>query len=205
MTRTLRQHWSAAALALAVGVLLSLPPFWGKFYHGTPLNAPVNIRIADEFYYLARIKDVLDGYPLSGNAFTWEHKTGLAGQPVFLGEYLMAQATRLTGLDVVAGSALLDAFLPMAAVLLTYACIFTVTTSRCLSLFGAAALFLFFFPDDFARTVSPQLNFLFWLTQFLLLEALFVRKPAPGRRRILSIAAAINFGLFFYLYTYYST
>lgn len=202
----LRKHWPAFILAAMVGALLVLPSFWAKFRSGIPLDDPVNIRIADEFYYFARIREVLDGYPLSGDAFTWEHKSGLAGQPVFLGEYLSAEAIRLTGLDgVVGGGVVLDAVLPMLAVLLAYACLFAVTSTRGLSLLGAAVLFLGFFRGDFARAVSPQLNFLFWLTQFLLLYFLLARDLKPRARTVLVAAAAMNFGLLFYLYTYYWT
>ncbi len=201
----LRRHWAAGALAVLVGALLILPPLWAKVGLGIDLNDPLNIRIADESYYLARIRDVLDGYPLSGNPYAWEGKTAFPGQPVFLGEYLSAEAIRLTGLGVVAGSVVLDAILPLVAVLLTYACFFAATRVRALSLFGTAVLLFWFFPGDFARTVSPQLNFLFWLTQFLLLHAIFARPPSPRGRAILIAAAAINFGLLFYLYTYYWT
>ncbi|MDP3727774.1 MAG: hypothetical protein Q8R35_04040 [bacterium] len=203
--KVFREHWAVLALAAAIGGLLILPSLWAKFNWGIPLGDPLNIRIADEYYYFARIREVFDGYPLSGDAFTWEHKSGLAGQPVFLGEYLTAQAIRLTGLDVVAGSVVLDAVLPVFAVLLTYACLFAVTASRGLSLLGVAVLFLGFFRGDFARTVSPQLNFLFWLTQFLLLHSLFARDLKPHARTVRTAAAAVNFGLLFYLYTYYWT
>ena len=201
----LREHWAALALAAVIGGLLILPSFWAKFNWGIPLGDPLNIRIADEYYYFARIREVFDGYPLSGDAFTWEHKSGLAGQPVFLGEYLTAQAIRLTGLDVVAGSVVLDAVLPVFAVLLTYACLFAVTASRGLSLLGVAVLLLGFFRGDLARTVSPQMNFIFWLSQFFLLHRL-ATSDLRGRAGALLVAlAALNFGLLFYIYPYYWT
>ncbi|MDP3727234.1 MAG: hypothetical protein Q8R35_01190 [bacterium] len=201
----IREHWAAVLLALGVGFLLILPPLWVKVSQGLSFNDPVNIRIADEFYYFARIRDVLDGYPLSGNAYLWEHKADPPGQPVFLGEYLTAQAIRMTGLDVVAGSAVLDFVLPVFAVLLTYACLFAVTASRGFSLLGAAVLFLGFFRGDFTRTVSPQMNFLFWLSQFFLLYQLAAADRRGRARAILAVAAAANFGLLFYLYPYYWT
>ncbi len=199
----LRRHWVAGALALFIAILIALPPLWGKIRSGVSLNDPVNIRIADEFFYFARIRDVFDGYPLSGNPYTWEGKADPPGQPVFLGEYLTAEAIRLMGLDVVAGNVVLDAILPAAAVLLTYACFLVLTSRRLFAILGTAVLFLFAFPTDFARTVSPQTNFLFWLSEFLILHALLTRDPAPPRRRALILAAAVNFGLLFYIYPYY--
>lgn len=198
-----RRHGVALALAACIGVLVALPPLWAKIRFGVPLSDPVNIRIADESYYFARIRDVLDGYPLSGNPYTWEGKADLPGQPVFLGEYLTAQAIRLTGRDVVGGSVVLDGILPAAAALLTYAGVLAVTARRSFAVLGTAALFLIAFPTDFARAVSPQTNFLFWLSEFLILHALLTRDPAPPRRRALILAAAVNFGLLFYLYPYY--
>lgn len=201
----LRRHWPAIALAVLAAGLLALPPFWAKFASSSYLHDPLNIRAADEFYYFARIRDVLDGHPFSANPFTGDAAAGISGQPVFLGEYLTAEAIRLTGLDVVSGSAVLDGILPAFAVLLTYACILCVSARRSLSLLGAALLFFWFFPGDFARTVSPQMNFLFWLTLFLLLHALLTRNLRPRLRWGVLAASAVNLGLLAYLYTYHWT
>lgn len=202
---TLRRHWPAFAIALLAGGLVALPPFWAKVKFDTPLDDPVNIRAADEFYYFARIRDVLDGRPFSQNPFTGEVSSGLPGQPVFLGEYLTAKTVGLTGLGVVGAGVLLDFVLPMVAVLLAYACLFAVTHQRWLAVFGTTLLFFWFFPGDFGRTVSPQTNFLFWLAAFLLLHALFTQAHSPRRLCVFVISSAAMVGLLAYIYTYYWT
>ncbi len=199
----LRRHWPAFVLALLVGLFLVRPALVARFWHDIPFSAPSGIRIADELLYFARVREVLDGHSTIGNPYLAEHKSK-PPSPVFLGEWLTAGVSRLTGADVVAAGAALDFLLPALAALLTYACFLAVTGGRLLAFTGTALVFFGLFPSDFGRSVSPQLNFLFWLSEFLLLWRLMVGPP-PRRPRLLCALAAVNFGALFYLYTYYWT
>lgn len=204
MRMLLRQHWPAVMLAFLVGLLIVLPALAAKLRFGIPFDHPINIRIDDEFFYFARIRDVIDGNPMLGNAYLAEHKSK-PPSPLFLGEWLLAQPIRLFGGGVVAWGVMYDFFLPAIITLLTYACLYVLTDRRWLSLLGMVFLILGWSPSDFARAVSPQLNFIFWLSQFLLLDGL--RRAYEHRTPLGSLAAlsAVNFGLLFYLYPYYWT
>ena len=192
-------------LALAASALLTLPPVVANIRDGIPFNSPSNILIADEWFYFARIHEVLDGYPLIGNAYLWEHKAK-PPSPVFLGEYLAAEPLKWLGIGVVAGGVLYDAIFPAIHVLLLYACLFAICSLRWLSFLGALFIVGGFSLSDLSRVVSPQLNFLFWLSEFLLLFLLVSKFEAGGakQRRLLIALAAFNFGLLFSLYTYYA-
>lgn len=198
-----RKHFPAFILALAFGFSIILPALVTKFRYNVPFSNLVNIRIDDEFFYYARIRDVIDGYPTIGNAYLWEHKSK-PPSPVFIGEWLIAQPLKIFRMNVVAGGVLYDFLLPPVNFILVYACFFILTRRRWLALAAAALLFLFLFPSDFGRSVSPQFNFIFWLTLLLLALAL-IHSPPPRRRYFLMFFAALNFGLLFYIYAYYWT
>lgn len=137
---TLRDHWPVFLLAFLVGFMLVFPALVAKFGYGIPFDSPANIRIDDEFFYFARIRDVLDGHFMLGNAYLWEHKDNPPA-PLFFGEWLAAAPLKVLGLNPVAGGALYDFLLPPLAVLLAYACLFQITKNLVLALGGTAALF----------------------------------------------------------------
>lgn len=206
-----KKHWPALVLAFLFGLMLILPAVAAHLRFNVAFDSPANIRAADEFLYLARIREVLDGHPTIGNAYLWEYKAK-PPSPLFLGEWLLAQPVfafqKLSGQaqpQVVAADVLYDFFLPAIAFLLTYACLMAVTSQRGVALFGAAFLFFGLFPGDFARAWSPQLVFPFWLSQFLLTFLVIRDAPPSPQVRYLPWLAAANFGLLFYLYPYYWT
>lgn len=201
----LARHWPTVILAFLVGLLLILPALAGKWRWGVDFDHPANIRIDDEFLYLARIREVVDGHPLIGNAYLWEHKTK-PPSPLFLGEWLLAQPVKLFGGKVVAGSIAYDFILPPISVLLTYFFLHLVLRRWWLAFLATVFLFFGLFPGDFARALSPQLNFIFWLAQAILFFLLFGKEESFSRpKKLLAAAAALNFGLLFYLYPYYWT
>lgn len=199
----LRSHWPALALAAIIGLLTASPSLWAKVGLGVDFDHPVNIREDDEHFYFARIREVLDGHPTIGNPFLWEHKS--KPSPQFLGEWLLAQPIKFFGLGVVASGVFYELLLPAVAALLTYASTLATTRFKPAALLATAFLFLGLFPGRFARIVSPQFNFLFWLTEFLFLWLLFVRAENTRGRRIFTFLAAVNLGLLIYLYPWYAT
>ena len=198
----LRLHWPALALALLVGLVMVLPALGAKLRSGISFDHPANIRIDDEYWYFARIREVLDGHPTIGNPYLWEHKSK-PPSPVFLGEWILAQPIRLVGGGVVAWGVIYDFFLPAIITLLTYSCLYVITRLRWLAVLGAVFLILGWSPSDFGRAVSPQFNVVFWLSQFLLLERLVRAHEAARPLSRLAVLSAVNFGLLFYLYPYY--
>ncbi len=207
----LREHWPALILAVLVGFNLVLPALTAKIRYGIPFDNPANIPVADEFFYFARVREVIDGHPTLGNPYLWEHKSK-PPSPVFLGEYMVAlpimawqELSGETQPRVVAWGVFYDFFFPVLITILVYACLIAITRSRWLSLLAAVLLLWGLFPSEFIRLVSPQFNFLFWLSLFFL-SYLVIRSSSDSRQRwVLISAAALNFGALFYLYTYYWT
>lgn len=202
--KSLQRHWLALALALAVGFLLILPAVSAKILRGVPFSSPLNIRAQDNFFYFARIQDVIDGHPTLGNAYLWEHKSK-PPTPSFLGEWLLAQPLKFFNAGVIAGSIFYTFFFSVTLVILVYGCFFVLTRLRWLSLLATFFLFRGLFPVEFARAVSPQFNFIFWLSLFILSYLLIRDFENHRRRRLLTFLAAVNFALLFYLYPYYWT
>lgn len=200
----LSAHWPALVLACIVGLVSVFPSLAAKISLGVDFDHPSNIRMDDEQLYLAKIREVIDGHPTTASPFLWERKSNPPG-PGFLAEWVLAQPLKLFGVRVVAGSVLYDFALPALAALLTYVALLRVTGLERLSLLVTAFLFLGLFPNDFRRTVSPQFNFLFWLTQFILLWQLFGHLPNPRRSGLLVSLAAVNYGILVYLHPYYWT
>jgi hypothetical protein len=154
----------------------------------------------DELFYLARIRDVMDGHGGQGNAYLWERKREPALH-VFLAEYMLAQPLALFGIEVTAGRVLYSALLVPLAFLLTYSILRRIGLNRFRAALGASFLFFGLFCFRFNRPVSPQFNFLFWLLEYLLL----IRIVRGGAGREVWLAAALILGAVFNLYPYYWT
>lgn len=199
----IRFHWPAFAFAVLVGLGFVLPALIPWASRGVPFSSPANIRIDDEPFYFSRIREVLDGHPMIGNAYLAEHKAKPPA-PVFLAEFVLAQPIRLFGASVVGFDVAYDFLLPAIAALLAYAILFRITRMRWLAFLATALLFWGIFPNDFGRAVSPQFNFLFWLSLVLLLDCV-ATMPSGERRNIVIGFAMANFGILFYLYAYYWT
>lgn len=198
------RHAAIILLAIFFGALIVYPHIVAKFSYGIPFDSPSNNRIDDETLYFGRIQEVIDGYPTIGSPYLWEHKAK-PPSPVFLGEYLSAQPIKLLDMGVVAGGVLYDAILPPILAILTYLCLFLISRRRDVAFLGSTFLLFGVAFTDFARLVSPQFNFLLWLTQFLLLYCLTTRELPRSKLIVLVSLAALNFGALFFIYTYYWT
>lgn len=220
MIEPIKKHWSALALALILGVLMVLPFFYFKAKLGSDFRGIWPVAIDDESFYLARIRDVIDGHPFLSNAYLVEHKDGLP-QQLFLAEYLLAQPLKFFKIDINTGHLIYNFLFPAVAFLLTYVALFMISRSCLLA--AALSSFLFFglYLTSFIRPISPQFNFIFWLTQFILLWLLINSQNNPNQRiypnstdKIRNVrmfirrfgllgANALNFGLLFYIYPHY--
>ncbi len=145
----------------------------------------------DEPYYLARGQDVLDGHPTQSHPYYLEHKNDPAGQ-FWIPDYLLAQTSYLLGLNIPEGNVLFDFVLPFIIVLLTFAVCFRMTENWLISLGAVIYLHFVIYLGIFGRPISPQFNFIFFLT------ATLASLSSP-------FWASINLGLLFYVYTYYWT
>ncbi|MEK7507183.1 MAG: glycosyltransferase [Patescibacteria group bacterium] len=198
--QTLKAHWLAFIFAALFGLMIISPQLYHQWTLG-PVWQGINRQMADDsLFYLARIREVIDGHPTLNNAYLAEYKSGWPRQ-IFLAEYLLAQPLKLFGLTVARGQLIYNFILPFLVFLLTYLALYLICSSRFLGLIGASFLFYGLFLFVFFRPVSPQFNFLFWLVQFILVW-LVVKKSAWPWILPLSI---INLGLLFYIYPYYWT
>ena len=100
--KKVKKHWPAILIAVVLGSLMIWPFFYFQVALGDEYGGILNQVIDDELFYMARIKDVVDGYPTLGNAYLFEHKNQLP-QQLFLPEFLLAQPLKLLNLDVVQG------------------------------------------------------------------------------------------------------
>ena len=80
MTSRIRKHWAAFFLAVVLGFLMILPFLYFKTTLGNEYKRVLNQVVDGELFYMARIKDVIDGHPILGNAYLYEHKNQLPQQ-----------------------------------------------------------------------------------------------------------------------------
>lgn len=198
--KKIRRHWPVILMALVLGFLTAFPFFHFQSALGDRYNGVLNQVINDDVFYMARIKDALDGHLTLGNAYLWEHKDK-PPQQLFLPEWLLAQPLKLFNLDIVQGRILYSFILPIFAFLLAYLAFYLIHPSRLWACLFAVFLFFGVFLLNFTRPVIPQFVFLFWLSQFILLWQL-IKKPSNRTIKLLNI---LNFGLLFYIYPFYWT
>lgn len=208
--KKVKRHWPAVLTSLILGFLMVLPFFYFQKSFGEGYNGILNQVIDDELFYMARIKDVMDGHATLGNAYLAEHKNQLP-QQLFLPEFLLAQPLKFLNLDIVQGRVLYNFILPAIAFVLTYAVFYLIYPSKLwansFSVFLIFGLYLF----KFTRPVIPQFVFIFWLTQFIFLWLLIKHKDDDMMiyhrisKEWILLLNVFNFGLLFYLYPFYWT
>jgi len=193
------KHLVALIFALAFGALLTAPFIYSKFI-ATEAKDIIPKISSDQLFYEARIKDVMDGYPWIGNAYIWEHKNSLS-QQLFLTEFLLAQPLKFFHSSLFNGRIIYNLILPAVTFLLAYFAFYFVSKSQFFANLSAIFLFFGLFLFRFFQPISPQFNFIFWLSQFIFLW-LLIKKP---KSTVIWLCNLFNFGLLFYVYTYYWT
>ncbi len=198
--KKVKRHWVAILIAIVLGILLVLPFFYFQSALREEYKGVQREFIDDELFYMARIKDVIDGYQTLGNAYLYEHKNQLP-QQLFLPEFILAQPLKILNLNIVQGRILYSFLLPVLAFILTYIAFYLIQPSRLWANLFAVFLFFGLYLFKFTRPVIPQFVFLFWLSQFIFLWQ-FLKSPSNRTFKLLSI---LNFGLLFYIYPFYWT
>lgn len=203
----IKKHKTAVILSVILGFLMVLPFFYFQAKLGNNFKGILPEIVNDENFYYARIKDVVDGHPFLGNAYLLEHKNELP-QSVFLAEWFLAQPIKLFDLNINTAHLVYNFLLPIIAFMLTYLGLYLISKSRFWSIIFSIFLFFGLYLLAFIRPVSPQFNFIFWLTQFIFLWLLISKsdfKNSPKSDFSILIFNIINFGLLFYIYPYYWT
>ncbi len=203
----IKKHKTAVILSIIFGFLMVLPFFYFQAKLGNNFKGILPEIVNDENFYYTRIKDVIDGHLFLGNAYLLEHKDELP-QSVFLAEYLLTQPIKIFNLNINTAHLIYNFLLPAIAFILTYLALFLILKSRFWSIVFSIFLFFGLYLLTFIRPVSPQFNFIFWLTQFIFLWLLISKsdfKNSPKSDFSILIFNTINFGLLFYIYPYYWT
>lgn len=198
--KKVKRHWPATLIAMILGLLMVLPFWHFQSVLGDEYKGVLNQIIDDELFYMARIKDVIDGHPTLGNAYLSEHKNQLP-QQLFFPEFLLAQPLKFFNLDIVQGRIFYSFILPAIAFILTYIAFYLIYPSRFWANLFAVFLFFGLYLFKFTRPVIPQFVFIFWLSQFIFLWQ-FIKNPSNKTFIFLNI---LNFGLLFYIYPFYWT
>lgn len=199
MRKIIREYWIPIIFAILYGVLLMMPFIWFRIQLGSEFKGVYPWITDNEYFYVARIQEVIDGHSLISNAYFAEHKSGLP-QQLFLAEYLLAQPLKLFGLSAYAGRILWSGILGIVLFGLTYFLFYLVTRWKTAALAVSVLLLYGFLLKTMARPVSPQFNFVFWLLEFIF----FWKMSADNSKRWL-VLAGLNLGLLFYIYPYYWT
>jgi hypothetical protein len=211
LKKNVLEHWPIIVLGFLMTLLVSapilvFPRVAGDRYQG------INIAHfgTDEYYYLARGKEILEGHGL-GQAILREGK--MFQDPTFTYvEHLMLGPVKLLGLenkiDIVTIYNVYNLFGVFILILLVYGVAFSMSASRLFS--AAAALFVIggysiiynkgLFYDDFnayGRTLYPYVSSLGLFAYLGLLH-----RSLKENRKILSVSAGLVFGLLFYVYFY---
>jgi len=181
-----------------------LPFFYFQSKLGPSFQGVLPEIVNDELFYYARIKDVVDDHSLLGNAYLAEHKSALP-QQVFLAEYLLAQPIKLFNLNINTAHLIYNFLFPAVVLILAYLALYLISKSRFWAIIFSLFLFFGLYLIDFIRPISPQFNFIFWLTQFIFLWLLISQRGSTKYLYAILVLNILNFGLLFYIYAYYWT
>jgi hypothetical protein len=196
----IKEHRWGVGFALFFGLLMVLPYISFPMQMGNLYQGVGRVMADDTLFYLARIRDAMDGHLNLSNAYLWEHKEGFP-QQLFFVEDLLGITYRLLHLDIISGFIATTAIASFIAAMLVYAISYLISQSKKSSVYATFFLFIGIFPISFLRPVSPQVNVLFWLFQILILILCLKR---PMTKRLLALNS-LAFGLLFYVYPYYWT
>jgi hypothetical protein len=198
MRSFVKQHLVAIILAFAFG-LLSAGPFILFASLTSASGMVVYPEITnDQDFYLSRVQEVRDGVGL-GNSYLFEYKSVPTVQ-LLTGEYVEAFVLDMLNLSTGASLFIFPLILLPTTFLLMYCIFLVLRASRFWALVATSTIAFWIYFSVFARPISPQFNFIFWLLAAL---SLFVLVKNESWRVVL--AAALSYGALFYIYPYYWT
>jgi len=201
MSDFLKRHKVAVFLAVLTGFIFSFPQFHYRLSLGDDYQGIYRVINDDEPYYMTRAQDIVDGHYFLSNSLLYEHKNGMSMQ-FFLPDLILAMPAKILGIGVYPLYHFYDFLLPLIGIFLTYFVFLKITENKNLSLLGSSSMYLVHYVFLFNRPISPQFNFLFVLTLTLILLKIF-KDGEHGRKWW--ILAGMNYGVIFYIYTYFWT
>lgn len=192
-------HWVAFLCAGLFGLLLA-----GPFVYFSLFASPPSVGIYPEFtndqdFYLSRIQDVRDGHPEGGNTYIAEYKEVPPVQ-LLVGEWISAGLLELSNRETADGLIGFQLIFPPIVFLLTYAIGICLKAPKTWALLAALFLCVGSMFFVFARLISPQFNFIFWLIS---VWGLFKLAEKPNWQW--ALFQTFSVGVLFYIYPYYWT
>jgi len=180
-----------AITAITVAILAFIPVSRDYQYGGHSWNS-----VPPSGYYLARIREIKDGYPLLGNPFILEHKDGLA--PAFFIPDWIATIPYLLGASLLMVIAINNVLWALVFVLLLYILFRRLELSPIVTSVGS----LFAYTQVYSlmqSQVSMQIIFPFYL--FFLITLFDWLNDIENSKKQLLIALATSLTLYTYNYT----
>lgn len=200
LLRLIKNNWILIVSCLLFSFLTVYPQLVLQYKLATNYKGVQRLISDDELYYLARGNEIIEENQ-NGNPYFHELKYKPTVQ-FFFPEYITVKPLALLGFSVTQIYFFYDIFLTFVIGLLTYISFWYLTNSKFLSLSGMWLLIFGVFFFFFNRSVSPQLNFVFFLTEFIFLTKLI---KSEGKNGLYFWFSLINFGFLFYVYVYFWT
>lgn len=195
-----KQNLAILCLAIVVGLFTGLPQLILIDNMRDQYQGVYPIFGSDDLYYGARAQESLDGHIKLANPYLLEHKESRSS-PFWFPDLIVATvADHFTEEDVGMAFIILDFIVPALLVTLTYFLLISIYPNWKLALTFSALLHLGVFLDEFGRSPSPQINFLFFLSLLM-----FTILAVKSRKLIWYILIGFNLGGLFYIYPYYWT
>jgi hypothetical protein len=192
-----KKHYLGIILALLFGIFSAGPQLLFLYRAGEDFKGIYGEFNGDALLYLARIREVLDGYWSVSNPYFLEHKGDVFPQ-ASLPEIMVAGISKLTHLSPPQLQVRLDFILPALLFFLTYLLFYSFSKSSLVSA-GTSILFYFISLGPLNKPIHPQISF-FFLLSFLYL---FYNFAIKDRKLVWALFSGINLGLLFNIYLYH--
>jgi len=161
MTDKIKNHKWIIAVAFIIGVISVAPQLYFAFF--VPEFEGIHMLGTDsEFHYLARIQEVYDGYPASGNVFSPDKDKPYL--MTSLGEIIVAGFGKISSLDAVTFNVAAKFIFPFVIFLLIYAFVYKLFSSHSTSSGQAKSIAIIaacvaFFGSDLTSGLSYIIEF----------------------------------------------
>ncbi len=197
-----KRHWPAVIVAFAVGLYSILPQILFLHNLGLDFKNIYGVWNGDWLYYVARIRDVSEGYFNAANAYLWEHKNDLNPQ-VTGGELLIALFCFIFGLSIPTMQVVMDFAAPGLIGFLAYFLFYVLSRNRFLSCAMPLVLFTLIF-NGLTKPINPQISFplllIFLIIWLQLLSRCQAWKAGQAFPFSLVVGGGVCLGLTFLVY-----
>jgi hypothetical protein len=165
----IKRHWIAIILSLVVGLIMIAPHLIFAIELGSDYRGIYMMQTDSESIYLARMQEIVDGYPMLGAVPYAEYKDRPALLPPTITDFILAGSSLLFGISLPMLLLITKAFLPALLFLLIYWLILKICTaiefthsSRFVALAGATTILLAYDSIGYLSDIMSTSTFLLW-------------------------------------------